>query len=311
MGDAFSEKTLSPMLIGASAEPFDKPGYIYELKLDGERGLAYVDREGVELRNKRNMRMLRKFPELGGLHRLVRERCILDGEYVALVDGKPDYGQVQRRSLMNNEFRIDLHRRQVPISFVAFDILYLGDRLLTHLPLLERKALLERTVEESEELAISRYLESGGRGLFAAAKERKLEGIVAKRRESLYHPGKRTTDWVKIKNLQDDDYIVLGYIEKAEGVVSLVLGQLAQTGMLYCGHVTLGISDEAFARICQLPPVDPPFCPVPPGTERARWLEPRLVCTVQYLVKSESGSLRHAVFKALRPDKEPEDCRAE
>ena len=73
----------------------------------------------------------------------------------------------------------------------------------------------------------------------------------------------------------------------------------------------LGISDEAFARICQLPPADPPFCPVPPGNEHARWLEPRLVCTVQYLVKSESGSLRHAVFKALRPDKEPEDCRAE
>ena len=111
----FEQKNIRPMLIGADGEPFDSPDYIYELKLDGERCIAYLDpKEGTELRNKRNVKMLPKVPELGDLHKQAKKRCILDGELLILKDGKPNFAEIQRRSLMSNQFKIRLAARRVP-----------------------------------------------------------------------------------------------------------------------------------------------------------------------------------------------------
>ena len=140
-GDLYAEKNISPMLIGAQSEPFDDTGYIYELKLEGERCLAYLDPAGeTELRNKRNVKMLPKTPELAGLHTHVHARCILDGELAVLVEGKPDFAQIQRRSLMSNAYRIELAAKHYPACFTAFDILYYKNAATNHLPLMERKA---------------------------------------------------------------------------------------------------------------------------------------------------------------------------
>ena len=204
-GDLYAEKTISPMLIGAQSEPFDDSGYIYELKLDGERCLAYLDPAGeTELRNKRNVKMLPKTPELAGLHTHVHARCILDGELAVLVEGKPDFAQIQRRSLMSNAYRIELAAKHYPACFTAFDILYYKNAATNHLPLMERKALLQKAVRsQNARFAVSRVVEENGTDFFALAKAQGLEGIVAKRRDSKYFFGKRTKDWVKIKALLD------------------------------------------------------------------------------------------------------------
>ena len=120
--DLFEEKNISPMLIGTTGEPFESEDYIYEIKFDGERAIVYADKSGTELRNKRNKRMLPIFPELVNLHNQVNAKCILDGEYISLVDGKPNFAEVQRRSLMSNDFKIKLAAEAHPVSFVAFDI---------------------------------------------------------------------------------------------------------------------------------------------------------------------------------------------
>ena len=162
--DLFIEKSIQPMLIGAEGNPFDDAGYVYELKLDGERCIAYLAPDiGTDLRNKRNMKMLPKVPELDMLHTHVRVRCILDGELAVLVNGKPDFSQIQRRSLMSNSYRIALAAKQYPACFTAFDILYHKDKTVTHLPLMKRKALLQKVVqEESDQFAISRFVEKNG-----------------------------------------------------------------------------------------------------------------------------------------------------
>ena len=310
-GDLDAEKNISPMLIGAQSEPFDDTGYIYELKLDGERCLAYLDPAGeTELRNKRNVKMLPKTPELAGLHTHVHARCILDGELAVLVEGKPDFAQIQRRSLMSNAYRIELAAKQYPACFTAFDILYYKNAPTNHLPLMERKALLQKAVRsQNARFAVSRVVEENGTDFFALAKAQGLEGIVAKRRDSKYFFGKRTKDWVKIKALLDEDFFVCGYIPKDNGMTSIILGQYDGDTPTYQGHVTLGVGGEAFERIAALPArAEPPF-PIPADNEDARWVEPCLVCTVKYMLRTASGGMRQPVFKGLREDKTPHECR--
>ena len=309
MSDLFEQKNIKPMLIGAEGEAFDSPDYLYELKLDGERCIAYLDpTEGTDLRNKRNIKMLSKAPELKDIHKWVNSRCILDGELAVIKDGRPDFYEIQRRSLMSSPLKIELASRQYPACFTAFDILYYECRSVCELPLTQRKELLLKAVkEQTARLAVSRVVENNGIAFYQLVKAQNLEGIVAKRKDSRYYFDKRTRDWIKCKNLKDDDYVVCGYLSKDNGMTSIVLGQFADGNLKYKGHVTLGVGGEGFRRIRRLPRISVPLFEPPAGNENAVWVEPVVCCTVKYMEKTESG-LRQPVFKGLCEDKAPEDC---
>lgn len=306
----FEEKNIAPMLIGADGDAFDDVNYLFEIKWDGERCIAYLDpKTGTELRNKRNVKMLAKVPELSDIHKQVNKRCILDGELMALKDGKPDFFEIQRRSLMSNRFRIELAAKQYPATFIAYDILYLDGQDVTLLPLEQRKALLQKTVRQNERLAISKTIEGQGKALYRFAEQQQLEGVVAKRKDSVYIQGKRTKDWVKIKCMEDDDFIVCGYIKKENHMTSLVLGKYRHGEMVYKGHVTLGVGGKPFQQIAELPrAIRAPFTDTPKGNEDAVWVAPMLVCTVEYMHKTQNGGMRQPVFKGLRMDKTPGEC---
>jgi len=217
--DMFESKNIKPMLIGEIQDAFNSSDYIYELKLDGERCIAYLDKDFTELRNKRNIKMNAKVPELSDIHKQIKCRCILDGELIVVKDGKPDFYEIQRRSLMSNTFT------KLPASFTAFDILYYDDHQVMDLPLMQRKKLLQKVIKENERIAISRYVKEKGIEFYQLAKQNELEGIVAKRKDSKYYVDKRTKDWIKIKYLLDDDFVVCGYIFKDSGMGSIVLGK--------------------------------------------------------------------------------------
>ena len=134
--DIYDAKNIKPMLIANMIEPFDDPDYLYELKLDGERCIAYLDKAETELRNKRNIRMLPKFPELSGIHKQSKVKSILDGELIVVKSGKPDFSEVQRRSITSNQFKRNILSKQIPASFIAYDILYYKEKQVTELPLL-------------------------------------------------------------------------------------------------------------------------------------------------------------------------------
>jgi len=305
--DIFEEKNIKPMLISEMKEPFNNPDWIYELKLDGIRCIAYLG-ENTELRNKRNDRLLPKVPELSDIHQQVKDRCILDGELVILKNGVPDFFELQRRVLMSNHFKIQLASKQFPASFVAFDILYKKDTQITDLPLLERKEILADTVIENPKLAISRWIPEKGVELFTAAKQQELEGVIAKKNNSKYYFDKRTKDWIKFKYLVDKDFVVCGYIVKEKGVISVVLGQYKGEELIYQGHVTLGVKYGDIKKLETIP--YSPFAAVPNGHENAVWLKPEIVCTVQYM-PNDKGTLRQPVLKGFRDDKEPKDCQIE
>lgn len=311
MGDLFDEKQIAPMLIAENMPPFSDEAYIYEMKWDGERCIAYLDpKKGTELRNKRNVRMLPKVPELAGIHTQVKKRCILDGELICLVDGKPSFETIQRRSLMGNARKISLEAGRFPATFVAFDCLYYDGADLCMKPLTERKIYLRRAISESERLAISRtYDYTNAEALSRIAKGQGLEGIVAKRRDSLYFQGKRTKTWIKMKNLMDDDFVVCGFIRKENNMSSIVLGQYRDEKLIYKGHVTLGVGGGFFAKIKSHAKAErSPFDELPPGNENAVWLRPDLVCVVEFMHRTKNGGMRQPVFKGLRDDKPVEEC---
>lgn len=306
----FEEKRISPMLIGEVSDAFDNPNYIYECKWDGERCIAYLDQDAnTELRNKRNVKMLPKVPELSDIHKQVRKRCILDGELMVLKDGKPDFYEIQRRSLMNNTFRIELLSKKYPASFIAFDILYYDNEDISLLPLLERKKYLKKAIsKESDRMAISKYIENNGIAFYNLVKQQELEGIVAKRKDSIYVQGKRTHDWIKCKVMATDDCIICGYIRKANNMTSLILGQYDTKGnLIYRGHVTLGVSlrhlNQYEYHVINLPP----FASVPVGNDGAVWLNPELVCVVESMPTNKEA-FRQPVFKGIRLDKTPTEC---
>ena len=250
------------------------------------------------------------FPELLELHKQVKRPCILDGEYIVLKSGKPDFSEIQRRSLMTNPFRIDLAVKNSPVSFTAFDILYLDGGQITALPLMERKKLLAGQVSESERFAVSRIVESHGIEFYQLAEKNGLEGIVAKRRGSRYYFDKRTKDWIKIKNLLDDDFVICGYILKSNHMTNIVLAQYRGGKLVYKGHVTLGVSGREFKRVQSQKHLSEPSLSYPPGhgNERAQWIEPSLVCTVKFMERTANGGMRQPVFKGIRDDKPPMEC---
>ena len=304
--DLFSDRGASPMLIAEIQQPFDSLDYIYELKLDGERCLAYLDQGSAALRNKRDFDLNIRFPELNEIDKAAKVKCILDGEITVFKDGKPDFSIVQRRSLLSSKVKVDLMAARYPACFTAFDILYYGDHQVTDLPLMERKRLLNQAVSERGRISVSRYIENKGVDFYNLVAGQELEGVVAKRKDSLYHMGKRTKDWIKFKRLLDDDFVVCGYLQKRTGT-SIILGQYRGDALVYKGHVSSGMSEADSRRITGIEKNDCPFPVVPTGNDGAVWIRPELVCIVQWMPRV-NGALNQPVFKGLRDDKTPIEC---
>ena len=304
MSDLFHDKNISPMLLNEVKEPFDDKDYIYELKLDGIRCIAYLGKD-VVLQNKRFKDVSAIYPELSEMFKCVKKNTVLDGEIVVLSNGKPDFYALQKRSLMTDKFRIKLAAKKNPVQFAAYDILYYDGKDLTDKPLMERKAILQEKVREGNGLSISRYIEEQGIAFFNLAKEQDLEGIVAKKKDGLYHIGKRTSDWIKIKVMQDEDLLILGYQPDEDGVPKdLILGYYDENGKLQCrGKVYLGVSKEERAFILKFEKKNTVKRPWFEKYKNVVWLKPELVGTAHFMHETESGGMRQPVWKGLRDDK--------
>lgn len=305
MSDLFEEKNISPMLLNEVKEPFDDDDYIYELKLDGIRCVAYIEPKSVTLQNKRFKDLTDIYPELSDISKCVKKRVILDGELVVLTDGKPDFYALQKRSLMGDKFRIALAAKKNPVQFVAYDILYYDGKDLTDYPLMERKEYLSKAVTERHNLSVSRWIERNGVTFFELAKKENLEGIVAKKEDGLYHIGKRTSEWIKIKVMQDEDLLVLGYQPDENGKVKdLILGYYDEKGELKCrGKVYLGVSKAEQKIIADFAKKNTVKRPWFDKYKNAVWLKPQLVGTAHFMHETESGGMRQPVWKGLRDDK--------
>ena len=270
--DMFDKKLIKPMLIKNQTEAVDSPEYIFEIKLDGIRCVAYLDNNETDLRNKRNKKMLSHTPELSYIHQQVKEKCILDGELFVLKNGVTDFYEMQRRALLTDPFKIKLTADKYPACFVAYDILYYRDKDISYSPLMERKKYLQDVIIENNMISVSRYIENNGIMLFNLVKEKGLEGIVAKKKNSLYFQGKKSKDWIKCKVMNINECVICGYIPGDKSMASLVLGEYHDDRLVYKGNVSLGVNLRALNQYKYKVIDHSPFGYVPVSNDNTVWL---------------------------------------
>lgn len=309
MSDLFESKSIKPMLIGNNSKPYDDNDSIFELKFDGIRCIAYIDNNNVVLRNKRNKDVTNIYPELKDICKNINKKCILDGEVIVLKKGVPDFFSVQKRSLMTNSFKIKLVLNKIPVTFIAFDILYYDDKSIMDLPLIERKEILKANIKESKRIAISRYIENSGVKFFELAKINKLEGIVGKKKDSLYIEGIKTKSWKKIKAMVDEDLIVCGYDIKDNDINGLVLGIYDNNNLICRGKVSLGISKDDKRIILDFSKNNQIDTPYFDNYKNVVWLKLELVGIVEYMHETENHHMRQPIWKGLRFDKDISECK--
>ena len=319
---------MAPMLATLVEEPFDRDGWIFELKWDGVRALgACSDETALISRNRNDITVC--YPELHDLHtRLVCVDAIVDGEIVAMSEGRPSFEKLQQRINLQNPRDIERAAKAIPVTYVVYDLLYLDGRTTMELPLARRKELLDELVVPSERVQVSHCTEGAGEALFSFARGSKIEGIVAKKTSSLYRPGKRSREWLKIKTTWEADVVVGGW-SKGEGnrsstFGSLLVGAYSDEGLHFLGSVGTGFSDKALEEV--LPALrsrassECPFAEDPTGLTSGRWgkplkdpqwIRPELVARVEFRDVTSGHRLRAASFKGLRGDKDPEECRLE
>jgi len=299
-----------------------QPGYLYELKLDGVRIIADKRGASVALGYRKGRAATASYPEIvDAVASIAEERLVLDGEVVAFAeDGRPDFQRLGSRIQTHG----DNARRaaaRVPVIYVVFDVLAVGEHDVRRLPIEARKAILERIVEGATQTNGHVRLQptlDGGEQLFRFCRERGLEGVVAKRAGSIYRADERSSDWVKVKCALDADLVVVGWTP-GEGSASVLgaldLGAYDGDRLLFCGSVGSGLdADTIEALAARLGPLEVKE-PVAEGKYRAkrgrRFVRPEIVVSVRHMGLTPDRALRHPVFRGVRDDLSPEDCTLE
>ena len=298
-------RQIAPMLAQSALEPFDSPDFLFEIKWDGTRCLALYDGERLQLQNRRDFEMQDRYPELACLTGLPAG-TVLDGEIIVLDAGRPSFNKLARREQTREPRQIADLSRRLPATLVAFDLLFDAGKSTMAMPLRDRRERLQRVVKSlaSPHVIAADYVVERGTRYFEAAEQHQLEGIMAKRLDSPYLPGKRSPHWLKIKVAQTGEFEILGYVqrEKEPVVSALIVGEKAGSRWVFKAKVGSGFNEsmrsEWFSLLC-----DAPLLKNPPkdGPREAVWRTPGLRCYVRFFEKTPTGKLRAPVFKGLVP----------
>jgi bifunctional non-homologous end joining protein LigD len=316
-------ESFAPMLATLADAPFSDPEWIFEPKHDGIRTIAMLEDGRARLVSRRGNDQTAAFPALAAaLGRLCAPEgtMILDGEIAALgSDGVTSFQRLQPRLGLESPDDIARADETIPVVFFAFDLLYLDGRDLTGVPLEHRKALLGATLEESELIRMVEPLVGTGEELFRWAVERRMEGVMAKHRASLYRRGARTDQWLKVKGKLTDEFVIGGYSQglraRAPTFGALLLGQYEDGRLVYTGHVGTGFTREMLnelkATLDRLKSDRPRFAfgDVPYFRTPVTWVRPELVGEVKFVEWTRDRRLRAPVFLRLRPDKPAAEVR--
>ena len=284
----FHNYQLKPMLLEEVNEPFNDKNFLYEIKFDGIRALIYVSKNSFKILSRNGTNLTNKYPELKKIQKLVgNHEIIFDGEIIATEGAHPSFSLLQKRNKIKKI--TDKIIEEVPVTFIAFDILY--DNVdLTNLSLDKRKKILGQYPDNS--VFIKSRIYSDGLSLFKMVKKIGLEGIVAKKRKSIYLFGKRTSDWVKVKNIHVDNFIVHGYLEKTN-TYSLLLGEYKNNKLKYVGKVSVNKSHEVMKTLKKMKKINNQFVNF---DEKATYIIPVKTVRIHYLERTKSDMLRHATL---------------
>ena len=306
-------REVQPMLATLGDSLPEGAEWLYEVKWDGVRALALLDHGKVRLLSRTGNAMEAQYPEFRGLGDLLAAKsAVLDGEIVAFDEqGRPSFARLQPRIMANPKNVPHLARTQ-PVNLFVFDLLYLDGYDLREAPLAERRRALAAILKPSPLLRLSDHFTGNGHELMEAARQNDLEGIVAKRALSRYEP-RRSRDWVKIKVVNQQEFVICGWIEgEREPFGSLALACYEGGKLKYVGNVGSGFTQEMLETVSKkLKPLATsrsPLSEIPAEVKKAHWVKPELVCAVRYNSWTQDARLRAPVFQGLRLDVAAKDC---
>ena len=318
---------IHPMLAESVNDPFDGDDWLFEIKWDGYRAVAFIESGNVRLVSRNQNDLTPRYPELKDLPKFIKAKtAILDGEVVALDDeGRASFSLMQQRTGFRPGGRRAAANADVPVLYYAFDLLYLDGYDWRRMPLEERKRKLADVLVPGDGLRYSDHYPKQGKALFEIARQKKLEGILAKRRASIYEE-RRTRDWLKIKIRHSLECVIGGYTEPEGSRAhfgSVVLGLYDKQGqLLHAGQAGSGFDQKSLEEIWQLlkklETKKNPFFGEVEALRKTHWVKPELVAEIEFAEwtggtpggKLEGGTpkLRAPVFLGLRDDKSPKEC---
>jgi DNA ligase D-like protein (predicted ligase) len=304
---------LDPELATLTQERFSDPAWIYERKLDGERCLAFRAGQQVRLMTRNQKEDTSTYPEIAGaLAAQQADSFIVDGEIVAFEDGQTKFARLQQRLGVRHPGPALL--AEVPAYYYIFDVLWADDRDTRPLPLRERKRLLRDLLTFDDPLRYTEHRDTEGEAYYREACAKGWEGVIAKRADAPYRPG-RTRDWLKFKCESGQEFVIGGFTDprgSRTGFGALLLGYYDQDRKLvYAGKVGTGFNqrtlDSLYAALAALERDQPPFDRGRLPRSGVHWVEPRLVGQVGFSEWTTDGQLRHPRFQGLRDDKDPRE----
>jgi bifunctional non-homologous end joining protein LigD len=308
---------ISPMLAETADAPFNRPEWMWEPKLDGYRVLAFISPQGVKLRSRRELELSAVFPRLAAeLAKQAVDTMILDGELVAFdASGRPSFNALQNRVQLKTEREIAAADQSVPVVFYGFDLLYFAGIDLRGCPYRDRRRYLAQCLLPSPLVQLV-HVADDGIALQEAALASGFEGVIGKRKDSLYDTGRRSQSWLKIKPSVTGEFVVGGYT-KGKGsrapLGALLVGTWDDGGLRFASHVGSGFDEATLAQLKKrLEPLKRATCPFkekPELPNPTTWVEPKLVAEVKFHSWTEDGSLRHPIFLRLRDDIDAQSVR--
>ena len=313
---------IRPMLATAAPIPVTDGGWATEMKWDGVRAIAYVESGKLRLLSRNDRDITVSYPELGGLPAVLgATNAVLDGEIVAMdARGRPDFGLLQSRMHIADAAKATTLSTTTPVVFLLFDLLLVESHSLLSLTYTDRRAALERLDISGDHVAVPPAFDGDPAHAMAASRQQGLEGVVCKRLDSVYTPGRRSPAWIKVKHARMQEVVVIGWEPGAgrrAGEVGALLLAVHRDGELrYAGQVGTGFSDRTLAdlrRQLASREVDRPAATLIPANQArtAVWVRPDLVGEVLFTGWTRDFRLRHPSWRGWRPDKAAADVTAE
>jgi bifunctional non-homologous end joining protein LigD len=294
---------IKPMLATLSDEVFDNENWVFEIKWDGYRAIAEIEEGKVELYSRNNISFNEKFKPVTETLSEINHNVIFDGEIVSV-----DSNGISKFQLLQNFQKTG----EGNLTYYIFDIIYLDGYDLKNLPLIERKGIIQKILPTFPNIKYSDHIEKEGKLFYKIAEEKKVEGILAKNKQSRYQINKRSAEWLKLKIKIQQEAVICGFTKpkgSRKNIGALILGAYQGNELIYIGHSGGGFTEDELERLKRkFEPLVRKTCPfkeVPKTNTPATWVEPKLVCEISFSEWTEEGLMRHPIYLGLREDKKP------